>query len=287
MYSHRFAVVFGFVACISSCVSPSCFAASFSCDVGGLRVGAVPDAPFTADIVQGRWEILPDGSRKAMPLKDGEAMPTGGNPNLIGRVARDSQGRVLVERFENNPAQASQTDEPDAWSNATICDPIAGTTTTLSHALAVKDAGDLLSGMNVQTSLDLEGRASVRPWTNRAVGGFGASVYGSAEHLGPEQVDGVSTERYRLLGSVKSEALRVEYVEMIASEEFEAELSRTFVNTVENIEDGIKLIHVKRVEPDKEIYPFKVPAGYAAADTDDKERGHKGHDGCHDRDHDR
>ena len=283
MCSTRFPVVSALALGMTLCISPSSYAAgiSFSCDVGGLRIGAVSGAPFTADMVQGRWEILPDGRRKLMPLKEGEAMPPGGNPNLVRRVARDSEGRVLVENLEYNPANASETPEPEGWSSATICDPIAGTTTTLTRAIAVKDAKDLLTGMHAQTNAGIDGTAKVRPWTNRRIGGFGASVYGRVEHLGVERVDGVSSERIRLLGSVKSEGLRDECMEFLVSEEIEAELSTMFVNTAENMEDGIKLIHLKRVEPDAEIYPFKIPAGFAANSSEDKEAPmSKAHGSC-------
>jgi hypothetical protein len=255
-------------------VSPSCYAAGLVCGPAGLEILAVPNNPFTADFVQGQWEILPDGSRSPVPLKEGEAVPVWGKPNLVHRVARDSEGRVLVERPAFNSTTSRETHEPDGWSSATICDPVAGTITTLGHGIAVKEIKDPATGERLQTFTDIEGKATVKPWIKRTSRDFSREFDSCScgwQDLGLGQVDGIATHRYRFLKHDDADGIaRPDFREYLISNELEAQLSNTTVNTVDNEERGVKLIHVRRVEPDTAVYPFKIPADYTVTDSDDK-----------------
>jgi hypothetical protein len=258
--------IFGGVTLVLGLVfisAPLAQAADTRCDVLTISIGAVANNPFTADEVQGKWEILPDGSRKLVPLKEGEMVGPRGYPYLISRVARDSEGRIAVETPAFDSTKAIESGEPDAWLLGTICDPVAGTVTNaLSHSIFLSSAKDPVTGKMVQTVTYGAGKAEVRPWKSRRSRDFGPCDCKFEEELGFEQVEGVSAHRVRMLGSsATDEVPRTEFWEQVLSEELAVQFSNMRVDTVAHIESGgIKLIHVKREEPDPDR--LKIPENY-------------------------
>jgi hypothetical protein len=80
-----------------------------------LAVGEVPNQPFTARLVEGPRQIRPDGSDVVLKSPD----------SLIGLIARDNNGRVLI-RSRTIPHEQQR----NSWEwSETICDPAKRTIT--------------------------------------------------------------------------------------------------------------------------------------------------------------
>lgn len=87
-------------------------------DCGPYNISAVPDKPFVAEVTTTDWHIVPGGPATQVA--------TGQTSAIEVHIARDDSGRISVQTHIHESAAV-----PEQWTSY-ICDPGAGTITTLS-----------------------------------------------------------------------------------------------------------------------------------------------------------
>ncbi len=105
------------------------------------RIGEVPGNPFVADLVESAWQNLPDGARQPISWSDGKGipMPASPNPQVVGIVARDNDGRVVIRRITTNTSwhqdgtSMKNVKMSRVWSES-ICDPASSRVTLIQCA---------------------------------------------------------------------------------------------------------------------------------------------------------
>jgi len=217
------------------------------CDVP-LAVGEVPDSPFQAELVVDSWTIAPDGSRK--PVSSPDAPP--------GIVARDSKGRVMVKSqtkitYSNSEAKG----ESPGWQE-TICDPVAGTVTSVSYSDVFHQGVEPSTGETALFPAGIGGTALVRPQVNvhtTVVFSWWHRIVNGRENLGPETFEGMSAYRFRLHPIQKERSVH----DVVNSDELFVQLAQTTWGDDPGSENEKKITHIRRVEPPPTL--FDIPEG--------------------------
>lgn len=203
-----------------------------------LIVGEVPNIPFLADLVDDSWTIGPNGSKT--PISSPDAQP--------GVVARDGQGRVLVRSRTKITYSGSEAEgESPAWSE-TICDPVAGTVTSITYGDVFYHGVEPSTEKVVLIPAGIGGNASVRSQANlptTAVFKYWHYNVKGRENLGPEIFDGMPAFRFR------SHPIQEERSghDTVNSDELFVELARTVWGEEPGRENEKKITRIRRVEP--------------------------------------
>jgi len=202
-----------------------------------LAVGEVPNIPFSA-------RLLPQTTH---PVGAGVKVSA---PGMLGLVARDSTGRVIV-RVRKIGADNEVESGWQVWQE-TICDPAKGTLTSVQYRTRQTS---LESQMLIPS--DAEGTGSTRPnIESHTTAVFSAwhNVVKGRDNLGPETFEGQSAFRYRLIETRNEHSMR----DVVNSDELFTQLAQTNWIKYPDSESEIRLADIRRGEPSPAL--FYLPA---------------------------
>jgi len=216
---------------------------------GALSVGEVPNNPFEAQFISGRWTKKLDGNRQF--LQDPDDRP--------GVVARDGQGRV-VERIPTTITGEYQGVKyrMTGWLTK-ICDPVEGTITEISYPEKSSRPTEIDSGNEVTLPAGYTGSAWVKSQTKfqtTAIFNSWHNKVSGREETGPEMFEGIPSFRYQLTRT-RDEGSAHEIVN--SDELFITELSMSVWAEYPSTERGHRLTHLVRKEPEASL--FEIPEG--------------------------
>jgi hypothetical protein len=231
--------------------------ADYACEALSLNIGTVANNPFSADEVITSWQISPDGSKTQTSLR------------VVGQIARDSAGRVVVKRPVHWPSEeAREKNEPNFW-YTTICDP-TGTRTRISQDVHFGETADPSTGKNVETVLRVDGKVNVgrglRHIFPNEFDEFLVPPSDKHEDLGYKDLNGIRAHGYRWWQASDGIIDEARFTDQWLSADLATGLSR--IDTTSTTESRIELTRLRRGEPDPKL--FEIPPDYKVIYADGK-----------------
>jgi|SRR5579863_1710001 len=266
MRSHRFLSFSLLTSCFLLLLAPS--SAKAQCGTNTIGYGDVGDGsgnPFHAEV-----------TRTSTGHTDMKATL---RPTFPEWVARDSQGRIRIERVVG---EFKRDTGPDAGSKVEghiimICDPAAQTMTQIDTATAT--ARIIHSRPSAPRSSELRS-ISPRSFCSSRLPSARAAAHLQVEDLGIQIIEGVEAHGERItlpmLGATSGEESPngENTSELWCSDSLSALVLRITANTKTGVKSTIAMQKIERTEPDPAL--FQIPEGYAITESVAEPREHRG-----------
>lgn len=205
-------------------------------ECGPYNISAVPDKPFVADVTTTDWQILPDGSEKQVSTGQTSAMQV--------HIARDDSGRIAVQMHIHESGAV-----PEQWTTY-ICDPAAGTSTTLTASSA---PGASTSAANLQwTGVVHPTKGLVEPELSCK------SFSPPAQDLGQQSIQGDPVHGCRATVVDDGAPVQGQFVDRWWSSDLQSDLGGAKINQTAATEQRWVMTNLQPSEPDPSV--FQAPA---------------------------
>jgi hypothetical protein len=208
-------------------------------ECGPYNISAVPGKPFVADITTTDFQLLPDGTKSPIHTDVTSAMQI--------HIARDASGKISVQ--SRVPQRGAAADAPRQWA-IWVCDPGAGTTTSLSAAAPA----------SVQGPADLQWSGTVLPTPNALLEpAFSCQSFAPpAQDLGSQLVEGFEVHGCRADIVAKGIPIKGQFLERWWSANLDSDLQGAKIDQTAGLEQQWVFTSLDQSDPDPSV--FQLPA---------------------------
>ena len=196
-----------------------------------IRIGLVPNLPFTADIAFSEWELSADGTQKQRH-----------GPIFVAHVARDSTGKVVIRMPQgwSQGRSPEHGDEATDW-YSTICSPEDRTTISFSRSDArIDSCRDSIPGLR-----HIYGSAFKYPIVPPKI---------SVDNLGTKDLNGIQASGFHYAVEDAKNSMKIE---QWLSDSMEIEMSHIETDPLNAVETQAVVLNFRSQEPPSEL--FQIP----------------------------
>ncbi|MGA8109666.1 MAG: hypothetical protein WB974_09535 [Acidobacteriaceae bacterium] len=212
-------------------------------ECGPYNISAVPGKPFVADVTTTDFQLSPDGTKTPIHADRTSAMQI--------HIARDASGRISIQSHipQRLTGSSDAAGGPQQWTTW-ICDPGAGTTTTLSTGAPA----------SVLAPTNLEWTGTVRATPGALVEpAFSCQTFSPpAQDLGAQQVEGFEVHGCRADVVAKGAPVKGRFAERWWSSDLDSDLEGAKIDQAAGTEQQWVVTNLGQSDPDPSV--FQLPA---------------------------